>query len=53
MSKNANNIEIIPKKYKYSSDINSKIEVPKITPGNPKLQHSMQHKQPFLEVCNS
>ena len=33
------NIEIIPKnKYRYCSDINSTIEAPKITPGNPKIK---------------
>jgi len=32
-------MDIIPKiKYKYFSDINSTIEDPKITPGNPKIK---------------
>ena len=32
-------MDIIPKiKYKYSSDIYSTIEAPKITPGNPKIK---------------
>ena len=36
---NANNIEIIPRnKYKYFSDMNSMIEAPNITPGNPKTK---------------
>ena len=31
-------MDIIPKiKYKYFSEINSTIEAPKITPGNPKI----------------
>ena len=39
MSKILNIIEIIPKtKYKYRSDMNSTIEAPKITPGNPKIK---------------